>query len=77
MMSNDQLTIDVANLIRVIAEDRFVREKLLNTEEFYAVARHIAPEMNAIMSILAMRRKNGETLERIKAMSRAVQEELI
>ena len=66
MMKSDQLTIDVANLIKVIAEDRFLREKLMKTEEFYAVTRHIAPEMNALMSILALRRKNGETLNKIK-----------
>lgn len=57
MMSNDQLLIDVANLIAVIARDRFLREKLINTEELHAVTRHIAPEMNALMAILAMRRK--------------------
>jgi hypothetical protein len=56
-MGNDQLLIDVANLISVIAKDRFLREKLMNTEEFYAVTRHIAPEMNALMAILSMRRK--------------------
>jgi len=57
MMSNDQLLIDVANLVSVIARDRFLRERLMDTEELHAVTRHIAPEMNALMAILSMRRR--------------------
>jgi hypothetical protein len=69
MMSDDLIREDVAKLMAVILKDRFLREKLILTEEFNAVARHIAPEMDSVVAILAMRRKNGETLDRIRSMT--------
>ena len=65
MMSDDLIREDVAKLMAVILKDRFLREKLILTEEFNAVARHIAPEMDSVVAILAMRSRQRSLLEEL------------
>jgi hypothetical protein len=62
-MQSDQLREDVAKLMAVILKDRFLREKLILTEEFNTVARHIAPEMDSVVAILAMRSRQRSLFE--------------
>ena len=62
-MNDDQLKEDVTKLMAVIIKDRFLREKLILTEEFNLVARHIAPEMDAVVAIFSMRGRQRELIE--------------
>ena len=64
-MNDDKLKENVAKLMAVIIKDRFLREKLILTEEFNLVARHIAPEMDAVVAILSMRSKQRSLLEEL------------
>ena len=62
-MNDDQLREDVAKLMGVILKDRFLREKLILTEEFNIVARHIAPEMDSVVAIFSMRSRQRSLFE--------------